>query len=742
MPGTDIRATGVPRVGFVLERSLGHVTHADNLKRLLPHEPSIAAEVCEVPFEVTGVASRIPVFATNWTVRAGWRARKAIRQLRRDGRLDALFIHTQVPAVLAADYVRRIPTIVSVDATPLQYDELGAHYAHEVGNPRIEALKFRANRACFRRADHIVAWSEWAKQGVIDGYGIEADKVTVVPPGVVPELWRPTAAREDETGVVRILFVGGDLRRKGGDQLLEAFAALRSSGPASGDGGSLSLELHLVTNADVPDTPGVTVHRGLTPNHPDLVALYHRSDIFCLPTRGDCLPMVLSEAGAAGLPLVSTAVAGVPEIVRHDETGLLVPLDDVEELTGALRSLATDPALRRRLGEGAKKLVGEHFDAAKNTRRLAELLRATAARSNRAASMARVLVTMTGTIDQKRNDDAANGTSPRADYFALSEAMDAELLDVPEALKRTGRTGRLVHRLGGRNALLAWACFRERRRYDAIFSDGEQIGLPFALLCRLAGRRTAAHVMIVHILSVRKKVLPYKLFRLGRHIDTMLVYSSAQQQFIREELGFPADRVVLTPFMVDTEYFSPDRVTPHQARTIATAGLEFRDYPTLIEAAKGLDAQVVVAAASHWSKRADTTEGVELPPNVEVKSLGYADLRQMYADAAFVVMPLFDVDFQAGVTTILEAMSMAKPLICSRTRGQTDVIVDGDTGVYVPPGDPAALRAAIDKLLADPEQVRTMGEAARRYVVQHCDVSVYAQGLAAVVADAVAAKRG
>ena len=55
--------------------------------------------------------------------------------------------------------------------------------------------------------------------------------------------------------------------------------------------------------------------------------------------------MVLSEAGAAGLPLVSTAVAGIPEIVRDGETGLVVPVDDVAALTKALRTLVERPDL-------------------------------------------------------------------------------------------------------------------------------------------------------------------------------------------------------------------------------------------------------------------------------------------------------------------------------------------------------------------------------------------------------------
>jgi glycosyltransferase involved in cell wall biosynthesis len=250
--------------------------------------------------------------------------------------------------------------------------------------------------------------------------------------------------------------------------------------------------------------------------------------------------------------------------------------------------------------------------------------------------------------------------------------------------------------------------------------------------------------MIVHILSVPMKSRLYRALRLGRFIDTMVVYSTAQKHFVVAELGFPSDRVVLTPFTVDASFFSTDRVSPRPAARpiVSSAGLEFRDYPTLMEAARGLDAGVVIAAASPWSTRADSTAGVEAPSNVEICRLGFVDLRQLYADSDVVVMPLLDVEFQAGVTTILEAMAMGKPVVCSRTRGQSDIIVDDVNGVYVEPGDARGLRRAIDELLADRERAQRLGRAARDLIVQRCDVSLYAARLAAAVDRAIARRAG
>jgi hypothetical protein len=346
----------------------------------------------------------------------------------------------------------------------------------------------------------------------------------------------------------------------------------------------------------------------------------------------------------------------------------------------------------------------------------------------------RVLLTVSGVIPDDLEDQIAHGRRPRADYVELARAMDATLLDVVSARDRSGMLGKLLERLGGSGLLLAWVCFREGRRYDTIVTDGEQVGLWLALIWAVTTRRRPCrHVMIAHILSVPKKVALFRAFRLGRHIDRIIVYSSWQRRFIERDLCFPPDRIELTSFMVDTRFFAPAPRRMGVRPMICTAGLERRDYPTLIEAVRGMDVDVIIGAASPWSRRADTTRGEQLPDNVEVCALDFADLRTLYARASFVVVPLYDVEFQAGVTTILEAMAMGRAVVCTRTRGQTDVVVSGHTGCYVPPADVAALRSAITSLLDDPEEADRLGRAARAYVVEHCDIDVYARHLAHLV---------
>lgn len=312
----------------------------------------------------------------------------------------------------------------------------------------------------------------------------------------------------------------------------------------------------------------------------------------------------------------------------------------------------------------------------------------------------------------------------------MAKVFDADLLDYGIAERDASRFGRLILRVAGKNALLAWTCFRRSHDYHAVVTDGEQVGIPYATLAWLLPRsRRPTHSMIVHILSVRKKVILFRLLGLRHRVDRLFVYASVQRDFAIDALHMRPERVSLTSFMVDSLFFAPDAATPAPRRMICSAGLEFRDYDTLAAAVIDLDVEVVIAAASPWSKRTTKIGEAATPANITVCKLDLHSLRQLYADALFVVMPLHDVEFQAGITTILEAMAMAKPVICSRTRGQTDTIVDEETGLYVAPSDVAALRSAIVRMLDDPALAERLGKSARRWIVEQADVDVYAHRL-------------
>ena len=124
---------------------------------------------------------------------------------------------------------------------------------------------------------------------------------------------------------------------------------------------------------------------------------------------------------------------------------------------------------------------------------------------------------------------------------------------------------------------------------------------------------------------------------------------------------------------------------------ICAAGQLLRDYDTLVEASTDLPVRVRIAAGSPWTPREPRRRG-GLPPNVDWRRYDRFALRDLYARSAVAVGPLVENDCQSGIATILEMMAGALRGGPPQRAGQTDTIVDGVTGVYVPPGDPKALR--------------------------------------------------
>lgn len=359
------------KLGFALEYSLGHVTHANNLKKALEQDRRVRPTYIDLPYHQTpGWWASLPGVRSNWSLRASLGAYLALRG--RAGALDGALFHTQVTSLLSSGLMRKIPSVVSLDATPVQYDALGAHYGHTPSaSTRIERLKWRLNQRAFRAARHLVTWSQWAKESLVGDYGVQPEKVTVIPPGIDTGRWQFPLRSTKPGGVINILFVGGDFRRKGGDTLLEAFRQLPRT---------VRAHLHVVTMTEgiLDGEPGVTVYRGLTPNSDALLRLYAEADLFVFPTRADCLPLAVMEALAAGLPVITTRVAALPEAVTHGENGWVIPPDNASAMAEVITALAEDPAQRTRMGQSARDAAMTSFDAQRNYGRLLEVLAGTA----------------------------------------------------------------------------------------------------------------------------------------------------------------------------------------------------------------------------------------------------------------------------------------------------------------------------------------------------------------------------
>ena len=97
----------------------------------------------------------------------------------------------------------------------------------------------------------------------------------------------------------------------------------------------------------------------------DLAELYRTLDIVVLSSRNEGTPVSVVEGMAAGRAVVATAVGGVPDVVEHGKTGLLVPAEDPEALAAAVVSIAADPDRRARLGREARRVVASRYPASR-----------------------------------------------------------------------------------------------------------------------------------------------------------------------------------------------------------------------------------------------------------------------------------------------------------------------------------------------------------------------------------------
>jgi glycosyltransferase involved in cell wall biosynthesis len=359
-------STSPLRTGFVMEQVLGHVSHYQTLRTVVERDASIAPHWVEVTYSGQGLLERLPRLpaAVSGTARGFLQVREGLR--RRP--LDAVLFHTQKPAVFQWDLLSKVPSVLSLDVTPKQYDALGQFYDHVPDAAgRVAQLKHWINCRTFGLARGIVVWSTWVRDSLVADYGVSSERIHVIPPGVDLDLWHMPA--RPARALPRVLFVGGDFERKGGPLLLDWF---RQHGRGR-------CELDLVTRAPVHAEPGVTVHNDIKGNTPEARLLFAQADVFVLPSLGECFGIASVEAMAASLPVVTTAIGGSPDIVAHAETGFLIKPNDGRDLAMALNSLVGSAELRTRMGQAARARAEQHFDGITNARRVVATLHQAAA---------------------------------------------------------------------------------------------------------------------------------------------------------------------------------------------------------------------------------------------------------------------------------------------------------------------------------------------------------------------------
>ncbi len=262
-------------------------------------------------------------------------------------RFDLVQITTQHNALVGPWIKRR-----SGARLALYIDATGACECRDFGYPRaVHAPLIGAERRIFAAADLVSCMSDWAGASVREDYGVPTERVSLLRPAIPLPTGSP--AVRPAAPLAAIAFIGNDWRRKGGPRLLK-WHQQRWSARA---------HLHVFSSRAPRDTTArnVTWH-GPTARDRLLGELLPAMDLLVIPTWEDTLLLAALEAAGLGLPVVSSRLAGIPEVVLHERTGLLCARDDDAAFIAAVERLLDDPALRARMGAAAREHVAANWN--------------------------------------------------------------------------------------------------------------------------------------------------------------------------------------------------------------------------------------------------------------------------------------------------------------------------------------------------------------------------------------------
>lgn len=241
-------------------------------------------------------------------------------------------------------------------------------HAKDIYLPRLNPGRLLQTK--IRRAKFVVTCTQ-ANHDHLSQLGVPVTPIHTVYHGLNPTFFAPPATSRGDRRPPLILSIGRFVEKKGFPILIQACQRLRDNGH--------DFRCRIIGSADQ-DSQRVAdlirryqlesvVEICAAVSQTELRAAYHAADIFALPCRiasdgdRDGIPNVLAEAMSTELPVVSTTVSGIPEMVENDVAGLLVPPDDPAALAAALEKLILSPEWRARLGRRARQNVCRVFDA-------------------------------------------------------------------------------------------------------------------------------------------------------------------------------------------------------------------------------------------------------------------------------------------------------------------------------------------------------------------------------------------
>ena len=670
-----------------------------------------------------------------WDLSAIGRLRRLLQRLRP----DVINVHDRfsLPYVVAARaLIARVPIVMSCHGLLMS-----------------SLRPTRAQYLAARRVDAFTAVS----LDVAEAYGhffSSPAAFELTPNGIEPVITDAEAGRNvrGELGIAPDAFVflavGAVKPEKGYEDLLTACGQFGNDGQPRAHvviAGSQADEPYAGQLQQIVDAEGLAAAVHFIGHRDDVEALYSAADAFLLPSRSEGLPLALLEAMSAGLPVVATAVGGVPSVLGTD-AGLLIEPNQPQQLAQAMTRLLDDAGLRDGLSQRAAAAVSVDHNAETMAAAYIDIYERLLASQRRDRPGVLILgpqTPMTGgmasVIDDLRRSD-------------LTRSYRLQTLNTG----KTTRQGRSFLRGAAAQASLLWRLIRKtfslRPKLVHIHTCS---GMTFwrdcanAATVRLMGRPVVWHIHGGRFVRFAESCGPLGLAVMQRALESAAAVVVLGRQWREQLKSFaPRARFRVVPNGVSL-------TTTPTARENQTQRFLFMGHLGSEKGAADLIRAVELAAAQGHTLQVDLAGAQRAPGQFDalheqVAAAGLADSvrfvgvltgsakRRALASATALVLPSY---IEAMPISILEAMAAGRPVIASDVGSVNEIVTDGVEGFLIDPGDTDSLAAAMIQLAGDPPLTERMAEAARRRVELAFSVEAMARRMQGVYDEVLRARR-
>lgn len=625
-------------------------------------------------------------------------------------------------------------------------------------------------------AARIITISEFNKQFIVNMLGNEyADRIEIIRCGIPVAKFSPLKKKDD--GIIKLLTVGRLVEKKGTRYAIDAFSKIARKHNVEfriiGEGPLMGELYELVKNHKLIDKV-----RFLGPQpQARVIREMQDADIFILSAvtaaNGDKegLPVVLLEAQAMKLPVVSSFHTGIPEAVLDGKSGFLVPEKDINLLAQKLECLIVNRQLREEMGEYGRRHVESRFNIQTELARLNSLMVSNTSDTRSKASLLKF--TKNEKIKILFISHSSNFFGAEQSFLFLLQHLDRNLfepvvvlpailpeekdtlfkglselgckivvIEAPAWIGKCDTFNLAANLFDELSAVQVYKDLIERENIDVVYTN-TITRLAGAIAAKLAGKPHVWHIR--EVLEDHPIKSPFGLeatFRLVEYLTDKLITNS---NYVADQFAFaPAEKISVVYNAVDTGTFI-NAVSSGRLRKELGVGMDcpligiigsihrHKNHEDLIRAVgrlnkESINCRLVVIGQADSEYKPYLLEIIdELEIGDSVSFLEFRnDMPEVFSELDLVVVASLAEPF--GRTTI-EAMAAGKPVVATNTGASPEIVVDGVTGYLVPPRVPEKMAEAIKKLLCDPEAARNMGLAGRDRVLKLFTKENYVSGV-------------